>query len=625
MNTDNRLYHENQRALLQLNPSLLQFLDALSPDHSRIEPSQSGLLTLIYKKNNQEFYIHSKFKPAEETSRLLQKANLTADHIILFGLGLGYHLESIMANKAKGTRVLLVEPELEILHHSLYTLNWANLMNRGDFFYCFGRDLNLLSNTINRFIDVTTFDSMEIIELPSEVRLMEDFFVSARGTIDNEIKTLLYDFKTRLAEEALVPRNILKNIDGLLHTRPVKSLKKRFADKVAFIVSAGPSLDKNILLLKKVRDRGVIICVDTALKPLLKRGINPHFTVTADPSYKNYLHLQGTENDMRYFLVSDTGISTQVYRDFRDRLFSISMGKPIVKMLEQYIGEIGELEAWGSVISVALHFAVYIGCDPIVFLGQDFAFSGMRNHCRGTSWEDSWLEYNRDLGLMQRQEKQSISGIAKVSETLDIHGNTIMTSDKLLLYKNFLLKMVTSIPGKHFINASEGGILGEIEIKSLHSVLDEFVFKQEKIDFSHLSEIPTLYSKQKKEKLIRFFEGKAVFFKKYKKKLENILSELGNTDALSFHPVSLLLDKSQEVKDLLYSTVQNAEIVEMWSQGPIFEFLKRYKKLNANGFNETTQKEWVSLFRDYFLKLSPLISSINESLGKSIELLRCRQ
>jgi hypothetical protein len=605
-------YEANLTWLQKQNPQLAQELSAVEEKNYRTEPSRSGLLTLVYRFDGQDFYIHSKFKPEAEAEKLVQKIDPGANHIVLLGLGLGYHLQLLLHLKEPGTRVLLVEPGLEILKHSFKTLDWKALLTRDDFFYCFGPDLNMLSASIHQFLDMVAFDDIAWLELPAEVRFNRSYFSNAHDKIDKEIRTLLYDFKTRLAEDAVVPLNVLKNINGILGARPVKQLENRFPGKPGIIVSAGPSLDKNILYLKKVRDRAVIICVDTALKPLLKRGIHPHFTITADPSYKNYLHLQGTEEEIEYFLVVDTGVSTRVYDDFNDHIFSVSLGKPIVQMIEQNVGEIGELDAWGSVISLALSFALYIGLDPIVFMGQDFAFSGMRNHCRGTSWEEKWLEYSRDLGLLQRMEKQSISGITKITELPDIYGNPSMSSDRLLLYKNYLARFLTSIPGRRFINASEGGVLTEIEQQPLRQVMETFIYHSEPIDFSSLSRIPRMSNPRNRKQLHKFFKAKLGFFKKYRRKVEESLEKLEASDGLGTPALRALMDETERLKNQLYDNVQNGDLVEMWSQGPIYNFLRRSRKLEPPpaGFDEAYAGELVDLFRDYFQKLLPTLNSV---------------
>ncbi len=606
------LYNENLDFLKTFSPQLYQVLVNLPEQHYSTTPSKSGPLTLSYHTGGQTFYIHSKYNPIAEAEKLLQKANLEADHIVLFGMGCGYHLEQLINRKNPKTRVLVVEPEMEVAKHALKALKWEPVFNRPDLFFAFGKNLNVLAETIEVFFDMVSFTKFETIELPAAVRFQKDYFSKAKARLDSEIKTLLYDFKTRMAEESMVPRNILKNIGGILETRRVNHLEDKFTGKPAFIVSAGPSLDKNILLLKKIKNRAVIICVDTALKPLLKRGIQPHFTVAADPSYKNYLHLQDTQSKLDYFLVTDTGIAARVYRDFQEHLFSVSLGKPLFKMIENNIGEIGEVDAWGSIISLALTFALYLGCNPIVFLGQDFAYTDMRNHCRGTSWEEKWLEGTNQLEELQRYEKRSIKGIAKMHEPPDVYGNKTLSSDRLILYKNYLVKTLTSTPQVRFINATEGGILTEIETKPLHNVLREFVYGQPEINFKELYKLPSIRTQDPKsrKKLNTFFKGKIAFFKKYRKKATEISNQLINLRGLPFQSAVAVLEEAENLKHHLYSNLQNGEIVEMWSQGPIYAYLRKSAKLEGQPVDEDNLDEFGQLFSEYFKKLTPLVTGI---------------
>lgn len=613
------MLEENLNSIRALHPELWELLKVIKPVSYRSEVSRSGVPTLIYQHGGQEYYIHSRFDPVREAVKLTQKHDLSVNHVILLGLGLGYQLEIVMSQKEPGTRVLVIEPEIEILYHSLQRVNWVPLFSRPDFFYFFGRDVRLLAATVEKFIDLVTFERYEIVELASEARFLASYFHGVRELIDSETRSLLYDFKTRLAEDALVPRNILKNSAGILRSRPVRSIKNHFAGRPGFIVSAGPSLDKNVLQLKKIGDRAIIISVDTALKPLLKWGIQPHFTVTADPSFKNYLHLQGTEKQLRYFLVAETGISSQVYRDFGPQIFSVSLGKPMVRMLEENIGEIGEIEAWGSVISLAVNFALYLGLGPVVFLGQDFAFTQMRNHCRGTSWEDDWIEYHQDLGILQRSEKGSITGNVQVSEVRDIYGQLTMTSDRLLLYKNYLAKIVMGRGVDLFINASEGGIFTGIPHRPLYQVIREYVFPAPVLDIAGLFEVPVMENQRNKRQLEIFFNGKLVFFKKYSHKIDIFLQGAGA--GLDLPPLTLesLIVKAEELKNQLYANRQNGDIVEMWSQGPIFDFLKRSGKLKKKGVKAM---EMVGLYLDYFKRLKNLLENIISSLEESIRRLR---
>jgi len=615
------IYEKNLAAFRKLNPPLAQAITIQTDGNSRTQETRSGQLTLIYRYQGQEFFLHSRFNPEAEAEKIIQKSNLQADHIIIFGIGLGFHVKQVLMRKGQYSRVLVIEPDLEIVKHSLKFLNWDTILPRQDFFFFFGKDLNLLTAVIEKFIDMVSFDTLEVIDFPPEKRFHGPFFSAAKELIDNEIRTLLYDFKTRLAEDAMVPSNVLKNLGGILYSRPMKSLKNRFYGKPGFIVSAGPSLDKNILQLKKIRNRGVIICVDTALKPLLKRGVQPHFTITADPSYKNYLHIQGTQERMEYFLIAETGIAAQVYEDFRERVFSVSVGRPIVRMVEQNIGKIGEVEAWGSVISLAFNAAIFMGLNPVVFLGQDFAYTHMRNHCRGTSWEDTWLEYTRDLDLMQRKEKNSIAGAAKISEITDLYGNKTITSDRLILYKNYLAKALTVFPDTEIFNATEGGIFKEIKLQPLSQVIRHYIFPAEEIDFQTVFNIRKLYNGRNKKKLLNYLRGTVKFFQRYGGSLAKILNKLKETDRLTVENTNGLIKECEELKNSLYTDVQKGEIVEMWSQGPIYEFLKKSQKIEKqeNRDIEKTRKDILEIFREYFTRLHPIVENIIAVIDSSID------
>lgn len=594
-------------------------LESVTPQFCSIETAKSGDLTLRLIHQQESFYIHSKVHPRAEAEKIIQKIDFEADHIIVLGLGLGYHIEQILLKKKAKARVLIVEPNAEIARCSLEAIDWQTLLERDDTVLFLGTNQNDLANCVEDFFNLILFEKHAVFELISEVRLLKPLFDIASSTIDNEIRTLLYDFKTRLAERSMVARNILKNIPAILKTRPIKFLNNRFADRPGFIVSAGPSLDKNILYLKKVRNRGIVIAVDTALKPLLKRNIHPHFTVTVDPSYYNYLHIMGTEDSIRNYLIAETGIANRVYKDFQKKIFTVSLGKPLFKMIENTIGQVGELTAWGSVISLAVHIAVYLGLNPIVFLGQDFAYSNLRNHCRGTSWEDRWLENTMELDQLQRLELKSIGGIKQTEKTTDIYGNPVLSSDKLILYKNYLVKILADYPKTRFINATEGGIFKEIENQNLLWVLKNFIYQGPEIDLQFIHSIPLIYNSEKTKKLLVFLKTKHTFFRKYQVRILGTLEKLKKVKGKIADETFTVLEEAEKIKFQLYLNKQNGEILEMFSEAPIYELLKKSEKIKSLGVSEKMVLEMVELFISYFSQLSPLLDNVIGSFKRAME------
>ncbi len=587
-----------------------------------IEPSKSGLLTMKYRADDNEYYIHSKFHPINEAVRSVADIDSTADHFVVLGIGLGYHITVLAEKVQEYARILIIEPDPEIFAASLNTVDWEYLFNNKNISLYLNYDLSGLPEAILDFIAVSSFEKMEFLELSSLVRFNQTYYQNVRASLEQEIKAILYDFQTRLAERSMVGTNVLKNLPWIFKSKPVNSLKDRFKGVPGFIVSAGPSLDRDIRKLKKIDNRGIIICVDTALKPLLKNGIQPHFTAAIDPSYKNYLHLMNTEEEFENFVIAETGVASQIFKDYEGRIFTSNLGKPLMNMIESTIGEIGQIDAWGSVISMALNLAVYMGLNPVTFIGQDFAFTDMRNHCRHTSWEENWLEYYRNrLGDLQRMETLSIGGIAQVREEPDVYGNKTLSSDKLLLYKNYLARMAEEFRDTEIFNSSDGGVFTEIPHIPLTDFIRKYIYKRPAVDFSVTETIPRIRTKQKEIKLIKFLDAKHAFFRKYLSKTEKLISkleELHNADQIS-NDLTSIMEEAEKLKNSLYQNMDNGELVEMWSQAPIFTYLRKTRSLNKQNPDENYIKEVVEITLDYFTSLKPLLTSIVDSFKAAVK------
>src|SRR5204863_1237303 len=74
------------------------------------------------------------------------------------------------------------------------------------------------------------------------------------------------------------------NLDRYVTRAGVADLAGAAQGRPAIVVAAGPSLRRNLHLLKRpgIRDRFVIVAVQTVLKTLLAKGIRPHFVTALD-------------------------------------------------------------------------------------------------------------------------------------------------------------------------------------------------------------------------------------------------------------------------------------------------------------------------------------------------------
>jgi hypothetical protein len=597
---------QNLEKLARIRPALAALVQPNLPPRIELQPTKTNLPTLVYRTTQGDKLLHSRYDPLREARSFAATLCGEWDHLILMGMGLGYSVLPLLEQKKPRQRVLVFEPDPAIFSASLLLIDWANLLSsRDDFFIIVGDNEQVWAEEINRFFSLTQYETLQVSYFPGEKTLFPASFSKAEAAIDSQIRTLFYDFKTRLAEGGMVSQNILHNLPHILNTRPVRALKQFFSGHPGIIVSAGPSLDANLHLLKRIHDRAIIIAVDTALKPLLTQGIQPHFTVTADPSYKNYRHMMGTEGRIRHFLLAESAISTRVYEDFTDQIFTVSIGKPLLQFCENAVGPIGELEAWGSVISLAVSLAFHLDLNPLTFIGQDFAYTSMRNHCRHTSWEETLLLENPGIENLQRFERKSISG--SIVEKKDIFGHAIYTSDRLALYKDYLVRLMAPQSHRTIFNSSEGGILTERPFLPLEEFIRRFVSHRSPILFDKLMGIPRIGSPTAIQALLKQFASQIRFLKKYKRRLDTLLPTLSVRTPVN---TQQLLLEADEVKQSLYRIEEHGNLVEMWSQFPIYTFLASEKKRKPSPEDPDGLRQSLNHYRTYFQSLSQQLSAM---------------
>lgn len=607
-------FKRNLESLTRIRPDLAEIVLHTLPPYLALEATKTIFPTLIYRTKQGDKLLHSRYDPIREAQILTTSMLGEWDHLVVMGLGLGYSILQLLDQKKKNQRVLVYEPDPAIFSASLHSIDWGGLLStRDDFFLAIGDIENSLIKEIQKFFSISAYAKLHISIFPGEKLIFHHQFTLAEAALDNQIKTLIYDFKTRLAEGGLVAQNILQNLPFILKTRPVISLSNLFTGFPGIIVSAGPSLDSNINLLHRVQGRCIIIAVDTALKPLLKNNIQPHFTVTADPSYKNYRHILGTEEQIEHFILAESAVSTRIFQDLYKQIITVSIGKPLLQFCESAIGPIGELDAWGSVISLATSLAFHLNLDPITFIGQDFAYTHMRNHCRHSTWEESLLLDNPKIESLQRFERQSIGG--SIIEKTDIFGNSIYTSDRLALYKDYLVRMFLSHKSRTVFNSSEGGILHELPFLPLEEYLRRFVAGRPKVNLSKIELIPTYASTDSSTQLAKQFKSQIRFLSKYKRKVDTFLSLLSSVKpnyTWQHH------EEAEELKQKLYHIVEHGNLVEMWSQFPIYTLLTSQKKISGPLDQTENIKQAVTNFQLYFNYLSSQLSVMIPSFERVV-------
>jgi len=401
--------------------------------------------------------LHSRRDPVAEADRWLEPCFAKGDPaaIVIIGLGLGYVLDAL-ERRSPATRVIALEPHQTAARACLERRDWTQWIDSGRLRLLIGPEYDGAAEAW-RSLDAGG-DAPPVLVHPVLAREFAAAVTAARAVASRIVFNARANADAARQHAKPYLLNTLRNLPVIGREADVSRLAGAFPGTPAVVIAAGPSLDRSVDQLRQVRERAILIAVDTALRPLVTAGIEPHFVVGVDPSPMNATHLaEAVPRDT--WLVAEGSLDPAALAPFGGRSFVFRVADHHPWPWLRSIGvERGMLAAWGSVVTSALDLATRLGCDPIVFTGVDLAFTGDRPYCAGTTWDDEWTRAavcGQPIHLLWRQAMLRWHLV----QTTDLRGRPTTTAPHLLAFRDWLLQQTSAQRGRRFINASEGGIL----------------------------------------------------------------------------------------------------------------------------------------------------------------------
>jgi hypothetical protein len=201
--------------------------------------------------------------------------------------------------------------------------------------------------------------------------------------------------------------DIIENVELLTHSPPFLTLQRQYDGVPGFIIGAGPSLDKNIGLLREAAKKGIVFATNSGAISLSKHGIQPQ-VVCCIESIDASSKLRGLFFIDRVVRAFSLSAAPQTLRTGAGPLL------PVHEAIAQYNGPLedlmghGGLPMAGSVSTIATSLARLLGCSPIVLVGQDLAYSGGRTYAAGTGYESSRAEIDSKTGTIHLKWNEEI-------------------------------------------------------------------------------------------------------------------------------------------------------------------------------------------------------------------------
>ncbi|HEV8607137.1 MAG TPA: 6-hydroxymethylpterin diphosphokinase MptE-like protein [Tepidisphaeraceae bacterium] len=464
----------NLAALWAADPALAAELEErLDTEPYQTVAAKSGDATVALAAGGGQIFLHSRHRPVDEAKRLIDSIDLNDKTLIaVHGFGLGYHVEEVFARASPEAIFLIFEPDLKLLHTAFGARDFSELIRSRRFFFITRADRSALMLKVQGNQALACVGVASVNHAPS-IQLHGEFHRMMAGMLEDVLAYCRTSINTLVLNGRRTCENIAANIPWYIRCAGINDLKGRHEGRAAIIVSAGPSLRKNLHLLKEAKGKAVIIAVQTTLQPLLDVGVEPDYVTSLDYHDICTRFFEKLPGKLTTTLIAEPKASARVFglfpgpirilgSDFADKLLApMDMKKD-------------RLRAGATVAHLAFYLAEYLGCDRIVFVGQDLGFSDGLAYTPGTSYEDVWRP---ELGRFCTMEMKQWEHIARERPILrkipDVAGRAMYTEQRLFSYlQQFERDFATS--RAKVIDASEGGALKRgAQVQTLAEVLEK--------------------------------------------------------------------------------------------------------------------------------------------------------
>ena len=606
-------------------------LQALSENQSELSQKVSSIQTnVIYEVFTDNNPINTNFldnktqtpiytkSPAEETIEQFQTYDSFSyyPYLYFFGLGNGMLYKALLENQ-RLKKLTIFEPELEMIYVVLNLVDFSQELRDGRLLLLYSKDVTL---------DVMThvMEEAKLFMKTYDLHQLLPYYDYAHEEMVRINKLNLRAMQYVLYSLGNDPKDALEGVENFIANLPDMVQNPKLSDalraikksKTAIIVSTGPSLAKQLPLLKEIAPYVTIICIDASFPILYRHGIKPDVVVSLERVVTTSAFYKNVPTDFYegvLFFISSLAHKGLLHSLERG-IVQLSM-RPFGYMSYFGLDEWGYIGIGSSAANMAFEIAFHAKFENVVFIGQDLAYgadgkSHSANHIFGENEIHASREYIQ------------IEGYGG--------GHTVATTSA---WKNFLDFFERNIPLVNaqirVINATEGGarIHGTIEQPFAEVAKEILVTKHPKLS-------PALSAPDTKEvgKNIQKIEQKIAEYLSYGQKVQkqieavflNVAEYLKNYEEIDLQntalsPLEVLVAQIDTIKALLDDSTFTQLFHESYKSVTIQQEIENAPIRVMPEDTEQEKKEkyflWVKAHRQWLFFLA---GAVNATLG-SIE------
>lgn len=443
-----------------LGQSILNYLDTISENREKVKKIEGQE---YFEEKGQYYLLHS-IEEKKEAKRLAKEINPNRDYLLyVYGMGNLSLLEMLIANTSENTKILVIEENIHIFRYMMYFKRLDVLFKSKKVCFTVGEqqcyDLMVRICVQNEWSNLV--HNIQVITTPA-YQVYHAQLQQKTKQFMQELSTSIHILGNSTEDQMNGVTNNYKNVEACLSANSIVEIRGKYKGIPGIVVASGPSLEKNIDLLKEAQGKAVIISCDASYQECVKHGVKPDAIASIERDRPTYDYFyKGKTFDKDLVFVGPGLVWPDILKEFPGK--KILMAKTPDGADGWWMDHFENMEfiVMGmSCANVAHAVLEEAGCNPIILIGQDLAYTDDKKH--SSQVHDLFEDDNQ------------VDANEETLWTEDIYGNQVRTTTVFNLFREYFERRVEN--GKStLIDATEGGakIKGS-KIMTFRQAIDEY-------------------------------------------------------------------------------------------------------------------------------------------------------
>ncbi|MFA5558846.1 MAG: 6-hydroxymethylpterin diphosphokinase MptE-like protein [Methanofastidiosum sp.] len=557
----NEFYNKNMEVLKEKHPHIYNKIKAYEDGTYKskvtdlynsiclVHDDNGKVLNVVISKNKENYLVCDHNNPIKQSKQWVDISIDETNKVeLIFGIGMAHHIELILEKYPK-KRIFIIEPSVELFIYLISSRDMTKIFDK--VWMLLEEDFDIfMKNFLVLYWDARNKGTFKLQAINLYSIVFDTVWNEFKEKLRKQINSLTVDTATRKMKTQLWLTNYIANIKNMKYASNANGFLGKFKNVPAILVSAGPCLEKNIDLLEGIKDKCLMLSASSARLSMKKHNVSPHMFMTVDASDGETAIVENVDTDDNEYMIYSNQLTPKSLEIYDGKKIFINYNSDFytTHFLAWARRNYGLIMSAPSVANTCFDFLYKLGCNPIIFVGQDLAFTNNRQYAG-----------NLSHGMNAPEQEFKNAGYPLVE---DIYGNQVYTMPSFLsmrtCFEDQIKRAKLANPDLEVINCTEGGLNIEgARNEKLEDVIKEFE------DNNVISLIDELYQAN----MFDDFTDKILEFNKFLVTELDGLKKLTEDQNKALDKVKKFRIKTQKDKDKFDKLIKAADYMSKVREG----------------------------------------------------------